>query len=282
MNLYEVCELHSMIIPAKKEKKTTWLFIHGLLADGNYFEDLARSDQMSLYSEIHLIDLRNHGKSAKMRTMLPKEMSMDIRHYIDDKSLGEVNILGVSYGGLVAQQLCTDPDLNKGIKGLLLSDTAPLPYCDLQRYPATFEVMRHMYELSKIKMTNTTSEQVKQGVRDIGLSKRVVESYFARVGKGAQEGEFIWKSDLNAVIGSYFSLFKLTWGNQFEGRVMILKSTMSGLTTIEEDQWYIKEYFSNYDRERDDVYFECPHSIHNHRPQEFKDAFEKFNSSLFD
>ena len=75
------------------------------------------------------------------------------------------------------------------------------------------EVFRHMYDLSKIKMTNTTHEQVKQGVRDIGLSERVVESYFARVGKGAKEGEFFWKSDLSAIIATSFKLSRWPVGN---------------------------------------------------------------------
>ena len=96
MNEYKLCKLHSLIIPSQNEKMTTWIFIHGLLSTGAYFVDLALTDEISLNSEIHLIDLRNRGRSPKTETMFANDIIMDIRHYIDDHQLKEVCILGAS------------------------------------------------------------------------------------------------------------------------------------------------------------------------------------------
>ena len=54
-------KLKSTIIPAKEEKKNAWILIHGMLGEGLQYLKYAETKEMSLNSEIHLIDLRNHG-----------------------------------------------------------------------------------------------------------------------------------------------------------------------------------------------------------------------------
>ena len=128
-------KLFSTIIPAKEEKKTTWIFIHGLFADGSSFERQARTEEMSLNSEIHLIDMRNHGRSGKTKTMSNEEVAMDIRHYADDHQIEKFNVFAFSFGGTAAIELCTNPKTNQGITSLVLQDVGPFSYSDSSKYP---------------------------------------------------------------------------------------------------------------------------------------------------
>ena len=129
------CKLSSVIIPSKGEKMNTWIFIHDLMSNGASLQDLAKAEEMSQNSEIHLIDLRNHGKSAKMASMFYYDLINDIRLYLDDHSLKDVCILGISYGATIAIQFCINPATNHGVKALVLSDTGPFPYYQFDKYP---------------------------------------------------------------------------------------------------------------------------------------------------
>ena len=135
MNPYKAIKLHSIIIPSKGTKMNTWVFINGSFLDAEHFEEVARSPEMTLNTEIHLIDIRNYGKSPKTATMFYEEIIMDIRLYIDSHSLTELCILGASFGAVIAIQLALSPKTNRGIKALVLSDSGPFPYYNLKKYP---------------------------------------------------------------------------------------------------------------------------------------------------
>ena len=66
---YEYCKLASTILPALKEKRTTWILMHGFLGSKLLHDPAARTKEMNEFSEIHLIDIRNHGDSGQSSSL---------------------------------------------------------------------------------------------------------------------------------------------------------------------------------------------------------------------
>ena len=279
--------LSSIVVPAKKQKKNTWVFIHGLLGAGCDFLDAAKTDQLSKHSEIHLIDLRNHGKNEKSpptsnkRALSLEQHSSDIRQYINHHRIGEVNIFGYSFGGLVACELCSNPEFNKGIKSLLLGDMGPFPYNNLHKYPDAKVIFYQMYDLNKIQMTGTTALAIREAINDITDDVVVQDYYFKNVVALEKEGDFTWKNNLELIVRTCFYMMEIKQKGVFEGKVCLFKALQSRICDVKEDQYLLKQYFPNFDHERDTRHVDTDHMLHFKEFDWFVNEFEKYNQTVF-
>src|SRR5699024_7166341 len=92
--------LHSQIIGEGKP----FLIIHGFLGMGDNWRTLGRQFSEEGY-EVHLLDMRNHGRSFHSNTFDYTVMMEDVKTYIEVKKLNPVVLLGHSMGGKVAMRL---------------------------------------------------------------------------------------------------------------------------------------------------------------------------------
>jgi esterase len=100
------------------------IIIHGLFGMGDNWETLAK--QFSKYCKVHLIDLRNHGRSPHSTEFNYDVMCADVLEYIEDNELVNPIILGHSLGGKVAMKFAfTYPDK---IEKLIVVDISPRKY----------------------------------------------------------------------------------------------------------------------------------------------------------
>ena len=101
------------------------LIIHGFLGSSDNWKSLGM-----LYSndgfQVHMLDLRNHGKSFWSDEFDYKIMSDDILEYCKDKNLETVSIIGHSMGGKVAMLFATTyPEM---VNKLIIADIGPKYY----------------------------------------------------------------------------------------------------------------------------------------------------------
>ena len=212
---YEYCKLDSIILPALKEKKTTWIFIHGFLGAKVLHGPAARTKEMNEFSEIHLIDIRNHGDSGQSPSLELEDCAQDVAHYIEEKKLSKVGILGFSYGGLIGIELCTNPKFNSYILALVLEDIGPFPYHDLAKYPAMLRVFLQIYDLTKIKMRGTTRREIEIEVEKSTKVEVIQKIYYLNLVEVEYEKEFAWKYNLNALANRFFPRFAREYQGQF-------------------------------------------------------------------
>lgn len=112
--------LHSKIIGEGKPL----LILHGFLGSGDNWISLAK--KFARYFEVHIIDLRNHGRSFHANEMNFDVLSEDVHFYCRQKDLKEVTILGHSMGGKVGMYIAAKyPDL---VTKLIVADIAPRAY----------------------------------------------------------------------------------------------------------------------------------------------------------
>ena len=101
------------------------LIIHGFLGMSDNWKSLG-----SLYAiegfQVHILDLRNHGKSFHSDDFNYEVMTQDILEYCQEHNLEKISIIGHSMGGKVAMLFATKyPEM---IEKLIIADIGPKYY----------------------------------------------------------------------------------------------------------------------------------------------------------
>lgn len=115
--------LHSKIYGQDKTG-TPLLVFHGLFGMLDNWGSFGR--EFGELMPVHLIDLRNHGKSFHSEEMTIDAMVNDVQVYMDHYGLEKVYLLGHSLGGKVVMQYAiTNPEK---VEKLIVADMAPKAY----------------------------------------------------------------------------------------------------------------------------------------------------------
>jgi len=106
------------------DKGQDLIVIHGLFGMSDNWNTLGK--QFSKYCRVHLIDLRNHGRSPHAEDFNYDVMCEDVLEYMDDHNIQKPILLGHSLGGKVAMKFAfIYPDK---IDKLIVADIAPRKY----------------------------------------------------------------------------------------------------------------------------------------------------------
>ena len=106
------------------DKTQNLIIIHGLFGMSDNWNSLGK--QFSKYCRVHLIDLRNHGRSPHSDDFNYEVMCGDVLEYMQDNKIEKPIILGHSLGGKVAMKFAFT-HTNK-IEKLIVADMAPRRY----------------------------------------------------------------------------------------------------------------------------------------------------------
>ena len=101
------------------------LIIHGFLGMSDNWKSLGTQYANEGF-QVHMLDLRNHGRSFHSNDFSYELMVADVLEYCNHHNLSNISIIGHSMGGKVAMLLATTyPDL---IKKLIVADIGPKYY----------------------------------------------------------------------------------------------------------------------------------------------------------
>lgn len=115
--------LHSKIYGEDKAA-TPLLVLHGLFGMLDNWGTFGK--EMGDSRPVHLLDLRNHGKSFHSDEMSHETMSTDILNYLDHHGIQKAILLGHSLGGKAVMQFAlTHADR---VEKLIVADIAPKAY----------------------------------------------------------------------------------------------------------------------------------------------------------
>lgn len=102
-----------------------FVILHGFLGMGDNWKTLGNKFAEEGY-EVHLLDLRNHGRSPHTDEMNYDAMAGDVLGYCKSRDLEDIILLGHSMGGKVAMHVANaDPDL---VEKLIIVDISPKYY----------------------------------------------------------------------------------------------------------------------------------------------------------
>lgn len=115
--------LHSKIYGQEKPG-TPLLVFHGLFGMLDNWGSFGK--EFGEYFPVHLIDLRNHGKSFHSGEMSHDDLAHDITHYMEHYGIEKANLLGHSLGGKAVMQFAIKYPLK--VEKLVVADISPKAY----------------------------------------------------------------------------------------------------------------------------------------------------------
>lgn len=219
--------LHSKIIG----KGQPLLILHGLFGMGDNWITLGR--RFAEYFEVHLVDLRNHGRSFHDDCMHYEIMAEDVVNYINHHQLEKVNIIGHSMGGKTAMWLAMlHPEL---LEKIVVVDIAPRSY--QQKHLPVFNALNKV-DFSIISKRDEVKTILSQSIKEEKVLQFMLKNIY-RISKD----QLAFRFNLPVLYERYLLINEpLIAQSQYEGEVLFLKGKQSDYI-LEEDETLIHAHF---------------------------------------
>jgi pimeloyl-ACP methyl ester carboxylesterase len=148
------------------------IILHGFLGMSDNWKSMG-SKYAEEGFEVHLLDLRNHGKSFHSNDFNYDLLSEDVKQYMDHHHLEDAILLGHSMGGKTAMLFaCRYPHLTKK---LLVADIAPKFYP-----PHHQDIINALtaLEIKNIGSRNEADEQLSQHINNVGIRQFLLKNLY--------------------------------------------------------------------------------------------------------
>ncbi|MDB3870468.1 alpha/beta fold hydrolase [bacterium] len=179
-------KLHSKIYG---DKGQDLIVIHGLFGMSDNWNTLGK--KFAKYCKVHLIDLRNHGRSPHSTEFSYEVMCDDLLEYMEDNSIKNPVILGHSLGGKVAIKFAfTHPDK---IEKLIVADMSP------RRYNTDFHqnLLSILYKLNleDFEKRKEIDSILSSTYKDKGMRLFLLKNLYRKENK-----EFAWRFNIDVLL----------------------------------------------------------------------------------
>ena len=242
----------------------TLVFLHGLFGSGDNLRGLGRSFEARC--RVVYPDLPNHGDSPHTEHAGFDEMTGAVARLLTGHDLGPAVLAGHSMGGKVAMRLALDrPEL---VRGLVVLDMAPRPYD-----PSHREIIDAMLRLP-VEEVESRADADRRLAESI--PSRAVRSFLLK-NLVKENGGYRWRLNLPLLQREYERILSWEGSGSYGGPTLFLGGTGSKYLKPERDQELIHGYFPD---ARIRMLEGAGHWIHSERPDEVRDAIERFLGEL--
>ena len=211
------------------------IIIHGLFGMSDNWDSLGR--QFSKYCRVHLIDLRNHGRSPHAQEFNYDVMCEDILEYMQDNSISKPIVLGHSLGGKVGMKIAFS--FPNKIDKLIVVDIAPREY-------NTDFIQDFLQNLHKLSLQDFEKREEVDQVLSETLENREIRLFLLKNLYRNQQKEFAWRFNLDVLLEKVNNIQEADF---IEGICDIptyfLRGDDSNYITAE-DELIINKHFSDY------------------------------------
>lgn len=251
--------LHSKIFA--KPGTIPILIFHGLFGMLDNWGTLGK--KFSENQEVHLIDLRNHGKTFHTESMNYTEMSEDIVNYMKHYSIEKAILLGHSLGGKAVMECAIKhSDL---VEKLLVVDIAPKAYP-----PHHQEIIKALksVDFSKIKERKEVENILSQYIHETEVIQFLMKNVYR-----TDKNHFDFRFNLNTLSKDYNQLINkpISFG-KYEGPTLFISGEKSNYI-LPEDEFYIRQQFP---KEKLVIVSKASHWVQADNPNEFFDVVNDF------
>ncbi|WP_395049108.1 alpha/beta fold hydrolase [Flavobacterium sp.] len=148
------------------------LILHGFLGMSDNWKTMGMQFAANGY-QVHLLDLRNHGKSFHSDEFSYEIMAQDVYEYCKANSLEKVNILGHSMGGKTAMLFATiHPEM---VEKLVVADIGPKFYS--QHHQSILEGLNAV-DFSKKPSRKEVEEILEKYIADFGTRQFLLKNLY--------------------------------------------------------------------------------------------------------
>lgn len=224
--------LHSKIY-GQDLSGTPLLVFHGLFGMLDNWGSFGK--EMGELFPVHLIDLRNHGKSFHSPEMSHDDLAHDILHYMEFHQLDKINLLGHSLGGKAVMQFAIKYPIK--VEKLIVVDISP------KAYPP-----HHQGILKALESVDFNTATTRQDVEEILLAyipEKSVVQFLAKNLYWTDDKKLNWRFNLKTLSEKYteFVSNAVKFG-VFSGETLFVGGEKSNYI-LPQDEFQIKQQFPN-------------------------------------
>lgn len=239
-----------------------FVIMHGFLGMSDNWKTLGTQFAESGF-EVHMLDLRNHGRSVQSEVFNYQMMVDDVVQYCQEKELSSIYLLGHSMGGKVAMFTATQfPDL---VEKLIVADIGVKYY-----RPHHDEILEGLaaVDFSKKPSRSDVEEILTPYIADFGTRQFLMKSLYWK-----EPGQLAYRFNLDAFIANKDMIGDaLSQDAVFEKPTLFLKGANSRYI-LDSDTEEIKKHFPKAEIE---VIANAGHWLHAENPTDFYDATMQF------
>lgn len=161
------------------------VIMHGVFGMSDNWQTLGR--RWSEEYEVHLLDMRNHGRSPHSDEFSYELMADDLLEYLDDHSISSAYIVGHSMGGKVAMLFSV---LNEErVSKLVVADIAPRPYP-----PHHEEIIAALQSLPLKELSSRSEAEEKFAISNFGIRQFLLKNLYWQ-----EKDQLAWRFNLPVI-----------------------------------------------------------------------------------
>jgi len=244
------------------EKGQDLIVIHGLFGMSDNWNTLGK--QFSKYCRVHLIDLRNHGRSPHAEDFNYDVMCQDVLEYMDDHNIQKPILLGHSLGGKVAMKFAFTYPEKTG--KLIVADMAP------RRYNSGFalNLLQTLYKLplEDFDKRKEIDSILSSTYEDKGMRLFLLKNLYRKENK-----EFAWRFNIEVLLEKVSNIQEADFVKGIcEIPTHFIRGGNSNYITTQ-DELIINKHFSDFSIATID---DAGHWLHAEKPERFYDEVMGF------
>lgn len=148
------------------------LILHGFLGMSDNWKTIGAKFASEDF-QVHLLDLRNHGRSFHSNEFSYEIMVQDVLEYCKENNLEKINVIGHSMGGKTAMLFATTyPEM---VEKLIIADIGPKFYP--QHHQTILEGLNAV-DFSKKQSRNQVEEILANYISDFGTRQFLMKSLY--------------------------------------------------------------------------------------------------------
>ena len=252
-------KLYSQILGEKEAPAL--IIMHGVFGMGDNWQTLGR--KWAEQYAIHLLDMRNHGRSPHSEAFSYDLMTADLLEYLNEHQLSEAYILGHSMGGKVAMQFAVEHP--EKTARLIVADMAPRPY--EPHHGFIIEALQSL-DFEKLSSRKEAEKALAKKIDNPGIRQFLLKSLYWK-----EKEQLAWRFNV-PVIGKAVaqSGHYLPANAVYSGASLFLRGGKSEY--LKDSDWNeIKKHFTNAELATIEG---AGHWVHAEKPREFKAAVDAF------
>ncbi len=200
------------------------LIVHGLFGSADNWGTLGK--KFAEHFQVHLINLRNHGRSFHSPEMNYNIMVEDVLNYIQHYQLQTSILLGHSMGGKVAMKLVLEHP--SALEKVLIADIAP------KEYPAHHQsIIKAMLsvDFSTISSRKEIEEILSTYITDVGIKQFILKNVYWKDDK-----TLAFRMNVPVLAESYGNLMGSSLSGQFTKPTLFLRGEKSFYIQPEDEE----------------------------------------------
>jgi pimeloyl-ACP methyl ester carboxylesterase len=236
--------------------------IHGFLGMGDNWKSLGKKWAQKRY-RVHLLDMRNHGRSFHDDTFNYQVMTQDVKNYLNEQKIENCILIGHSMGGKVAMQLATSK--SELVTKLIVVDIAPRYY---PKHHVNILNALSLLDDHKLTSRKEADKLLSNKIDEVGIRQFLLKNLYR-----TDENELKLRLNLKAVQENLEEIGQgLADELIYNGPVLFIKGGTSDYIKASDE----KKIFHHFPQARVQIVENAGHWVHAEQPDTFFEEVDKY------